>query len=442
LKSNVTPDEVHKQLWETISSGRIWRGELCNRKKDGNLYWEWVSISPITNTEGEITHYVGIKEDITKRKKTLTALKESEEKHRILFMNSPDAYFIIIDGIITNCNYATEVMLRGDRAQIIGNSAELFIPQFQPDGRKSSEVLSEHINKALAYGIYTFECTNIRLDKTSFFAEVSMAPINIDGKQALFTTLRDITRRKQAEEALHESKQYLQKLNAEKDKFLSIIAHDLRSPFAGILGLMELLTEKLPNLTMDKIQEYISLVHDSAINIHRLLENLLDWAKVQRVLIPFTLELLPLQSVAEKSITSIREIAQQKGIEINTEIPEQLNVLADSNMLQTIIRNLTSNAIKYTRKGGKVTLSAIANADNDVEISIKDTGIGMNNTTINNLFRLDIKTNLPGTEGEPSSGLGLILCKEFIERHGGQIWIESKEGKGSTFFFTIPSNKM
>jgi signal transduction histidine kinase len=162
---------------------------------------------------------------------------------------------------------------------------------------------------------------------------------------------------------------------------------------------------------------------------------------MQQGLIPFNPENIQLNMIVEESMEMIQESANLKGIEISTDIPEGIEVFADLKIMQTVIRNLVSNAIKFTPKGGKVSVLAKNNNENKVEISIRDTGIGMNQTMIDNLFRLDIKTNFSGTDGEPSAGLGLLLCKEFIERHDGKISVESDIGKGSTFIFTIPGTE-
>lgn len=232
----------------------------------------------------------------------------------------------------------------------------------------------------------------------------------------------------------------LNSVNATKDKFFSIIAHDLRSPFNSFLGLTEIMVDELPSLTMDEIHAFLVDMKNSASNLFRLLENLLHWARMQQGAIPFKPELLQLRQVVEECITTAMEPAKNKGIEIVTDIPDDLKVFADSNIIQTIIRNLVSNAMKYTHRGGKINLVAKSNLDNSVEVAVKDTGIGMNRKIVENLFRLDVKTSRKGTEGEPSTGLGLLLCKEFIEKHGGKILVESEEGKGSIFYFTVPAN--
>lgn len=256
---------------------------------------------------------------------------------------------------------------------------------------------------------------------------------------------RDITQRKQVEEKIKLKNEQLQTLNAEKDKFFSIVAHDLRSPLGSFIGIAELLVAELPNLAMDKIQWYALKMRDSATKLFRFLDNLLEWAKMQRGLIPFEPGLFQLSPVIDECLVTLKEPAQKKRIEITTDIPHQLEVVADRNMFNSVIRNLVSNAIKFTPQEGKISISARETDEKSIEIAIKDTGIGMDSKMVDNLFQIDAQTNRIGTEGEPSSGLGLILCKEFIKKHNGNIRVESEEknlslGKdgGTTFYFTIP----
>jgi len=250
---------------------------------------------------------------------------------------------------------------------------------------------------------------------------------------------KDMTERKHAEEEIKLKNEQLLKLNTEKDKFFSIIAHDLRGPFSGFLGFTQIMAEELHSLTIDQIQVFSVQMKDSASNLYHLLENLLHWSRMQQGLIPFEPKEMELSPIIKVSIDILLESAKNKGIEITSDIPNKTEVFADENMLQTIIRNLVSNAVKFTPKGGFIRVSAKATGDKNIEISIKDTGIGMNQAMVDNLFRLDVQTSRKGTEGEPSTGLGLLLCLEFIEKHGGKIWVESTEGVGSTFYFTVPS---
>lgn len=245
---------------------------------------------------------------------------------------------------------------------------------------------------------------------------------------------------KRTEEEMKLKNEKLLKLNAEKDKIFSIIAHDLRSPFNSLLGLTQIMVEELPNLTKDEIRKIAVSMRNSATNLFHLLENLLYWARMQQGLIPSSPESVRLRPIVDEGIAIVLESAQNKGIEIAYDIPDDIEVFADNRMLQTVIRNLVSNAVKFTPKAGNVSLSAKATDDKSIEISIKDSGIGMSSAIIDKLFQLDIQINRKGTEGEPSTGLGLLLCKEFIEKLGGKIWVESEEGKGSVFYFTIPCN--
>jgi signal transduction histidine kinase len=281
------------------------------------------------------------------------------------------------------------------------------------------------------------------------FLDVHKAPIwDAKGNQiGIVGTARDVTLTKQLEnekaatlELLRKSEYDLRKINAERDKFFSIIAHDLRGPFSGFLGLTELLADNLASLSTDEIQDISLSMRKSATNLFRLLENLLQWSRIQQGLIPFNQEIVQLPTIIDESIALALEPAKNKGIEIDSDITHDLLVFADCNILQTVIRNLISNAVKFTPRGGKISLAANVSGDKSVEISVKDTGIGMSREMVDNLFRLDVKTNRIGTEGESSTGLGLVLCQEFAEKHGGKIWVESEEGIGSTFYFRFPVN--
>jgi len=231
----------------------------------------------------------------------------------------------------------------------------------------------------------------------------------------------------------------LHELNVTKDRFFSIIAHDLRGPMGGFMGLTDLLTEELRSMSLTEIQEYLENMRESATNLFKLLENLLQWARIQQGGMPFNRERVLFQPIVIESIEMIQESAKKKGIEIICDISEDVEVFADSNLIQTIIRNLVSNAVKFSARGGKVNLSAKTTEDGSVEISVKDRGIGMDQLMVRNLFRIDVRNGRKGTEGEQSTGLGLLLCKEFIEKHGGRIRVESEVGKGSVFTFNIPT---
>ena len=251
--------------------------------------------------------------------------------------------------------------------------------------------------------------------------------------------INQIGRREKAEYEIIRKNEQLQLANAEKDKFFSIIAHDLRSPFNSLLGFTRMMTDEMPSLTLEEIRKIAVSMRKSTTNLYNLLENLLEWSRMQRDLINPSPESILLRHEIAENLELIKESAGRKKITIAYEIPAELEVYADKSMLGAIIRNLASNAIKFTHQNGKVSFVAESQPDDSVTISVSDTGIGMNKEMIRNLFRLDSKTNRKGTDREPTTGLGLIICREFIEKHGGKLWIESEEGKGSKFIFSLPS---
>ena len=257
--------------------------------------------------------------------------------------------------------------------------------------------------------------------------------------KAIQCNIRDITRRKLNEAEIKLQNEELHRLNSEKDKFFSIIAHDMRSPFNGFLGLTQLLSEGIDNYTSTEIQNVAISMRKSALNLFSLLENLLEWSRMQRGLIQFSPTNIHLLTETENCIALLQEAASAKKIVITCMIPSDLTVFASGNMLQSVIRNLVSNAIKFTPIGGAVSVSAIPVKDNKIEVAVKDSGIGMDDEIISNLFKLGISTGRRGTEGEASTGLGLYLCKDFIEKQGGDLWAVSTVDVGSTFRFTLPA---
>jgi signal transduction histidine kinase len=250
----------------------------------------------------------------------------------------------------------------------------------------------------------------------------------------------NINDRKKNEEKIKKQNEALQKVNAEKDKFFSIIAHDLKGPFQGFIGLTEMMSEGILEMPKEDIEDIAKTLLFTAKNLYELLENLLNWALIKRGGKRFYAEKIRLKSAADSVISILTHQASQKNHSISNDIDANIDVLADREIVKTIFRNLLSNAIKFTPKGGSIKLASHKDDHGFVQISIQDNGIGMPEEITENLFKINKKVSRPGTEQEPSTGLGLILCKEFIEKHGGKIWVESMPHKGSTFYFTLPSS--
>jgi len=229
----------------------------------------------------------------------------------------------------------------------------------------------------------------------------------------------------------------LNELNASKDKFFSIIAHDLKNPFNTIIGFSEMMKESIRLKDSATFYEYTVMINTSAVQTLRLLENLLEWANSQRGKLSFNPVSVNLNELIKDEFLMIDEMRINKNIELKNYVDDTLTIVADKNMIRTILRNLITNGVKFTHKNGWVHVKA-ETYKSHVEIAVSDNGVGMTRETIAKLFRIDANISTRGTDNEKGTGLGLFLCKEFAEKHGGKIWVESEEGKGSTFKFILP----
>ncbi len=232
----------------------------------------------------------------------------------------------------------------------------------------------------------------------------------------------------------------LQKALAEKDMIFSIIAQDLKSPISGYLSLTEVLAEDIDSMSIKDIRRLSIEMHKGAKNLYALLNNLLQWSRVRQGMVEYTPKHYDLEDLLNTSLDMVRVVARQKGINVDHAIPHDIAVFVDHSMVSTIVRNLLFNAVKFTEQGGNVLLTA-KKAGKMVRIAVQDDGIGMYQKTLSRIFAIDHKPAKRGTQGETGSGLGLMLCKEFVSRHGGQIWLESNVGKGTTVYFTLPSSE-
>jgi signal transduction histidine kinase len=242
------------------------------------------------------------------------------------------------------------------------------------------------------------------------------------------------------QETLKNNNAKLEEINATKDRLFSIIAHDLKNPVGSIVSISDLLSDYLQKNDFKTVEELVEMLKHQSNEALALLTSLLDWARSQSGQMVFSPEMQSLAPIANEVVENLRSSAQLKNITIQNQITEDLQCFADFNMLKTVLRNLVSNAIKYTNMGGSIGLSAERHSDK-VEICIADNGVGMDEETRNKLFRIEAHLSARGTANEKGNGLGLIICKEIIEKHGGKIHIESKLNNGSRFIFTLPSNK-
>jgi len=276
----------------------------------------------------------------------------------------------------------------------------------------------------------------------SLWMQTTLTPIldkngNINKVVAIYS---DISKIKEAEEEIAAQRDNLQMLNAAKDKFFSIIAHDLKNPFAVLLSITESLSDRFNDLSNDEKNHFIQRINKSANLLFNLMENLLQWSMSQTGKIKYTREIMNLNMVIDDNISLLRMNAEKKNINLSSEIKPNTFIYADIDMIKIVVRNLLSNAIKFNKIGGEVKIIS-RKKDGFMEVSVIDSGIGLSKEDLKKLFRIDVKNVSIGTsKEEKGTGLGLILSKEYIEKNGGKMWVSSKPGKGSTFSFSLPIN--
>lgn len=278
----------------------------------------------------------------------------------------------------------------------------------------------------------------LRPDGTRIQLEVFGSPVfnNNNEVWASLVSFMDITEKRQAEESLKKLNRKLEESNITKDRLYSIIAHDLKAPFNSIIGFSELLSEHISDYNADKCREFGEYIGFSAKQSLTLLENLFAWAQSQSGKLTFNPQQIALQPVIREIVSVLESSAHIKNITLIILQSTDIEIYADRNMLMTILRNLISNSIKFTNIGGRVEISAVLK-ENQSEIIVSDNGTGIKPEIKNLLFSLTENITTKGTANESGSGLGLILCREFVEKHGGTIWVDSEVGKGSSFYFTI-----
>lgn len=431
LDSDPSVREKMHNIWNQVLQGKPWHGIIKNRKKDGTLYDEEVTITPVYDDYGNLINITEIKRDITKEIKQKTELLQAEAKYKSIFDNSIEGiYQTSIDGKIITANKALLDMLGYDNMEDFLNldATQLYV---NPDDRKAFKTIMDRDGKVIDY-----ELRLRRKDgKEITVVENARAVKDYEGNIIYYEgMMQDITKRKEAENAIR-------LLNAQKDKFLSIISHDLRAPFNSILGFTEMLLDDNMEFSAEEKKEFLTYIKHAAEQQLRLLNNLLEWSRLETGRIRFEPKPSNLKKLVENSMLSLIGNAHRKNIELTSEIPENITVNVDENLIQQLFSNLIGNAIKFTPQNGRVWIEYIATEENFVKIAVSDTGIGIPEEDFPKLFRIDTKYFSRGTEGEEGSGLGLALCAEIVQKHGGKIYVESQVNKGSSFYFTLPAVK-
>ncbi|MBK6605068.1 MAG: PAS domain S-box protein [Leptospiraceae bacterium] len=419
-------------------------GSVFTLEKPVNInnedYWFELQFAPVKNEKDLIIGVLFTVNDINDRKQLHRELAQSELRFRTIFDQAPMGI------ALANSYSGIPVQVNQKFCEILGSdSDELtnieFLNFIFPGDKEFYEENMNRLNSG-KIKLFAIELRFIKKDGSLIWTHVTCVPLwNKDDKIRLnIRILIDITHRKKNEEELNQNLKELENLNNTKDKFFNIIAHDLRNPFSGIMGIAELLENQVMSDNSEFAEyliKYLKMIQTSSKSAYNLLENLMQWAKSQTGEIRINAREIYLKNLVDASINIISSNAFQKNISVECEILSDEKVFADESIVNTILRNLLTNAIKFSYPNGKVIVSSNAKGE-FLEISISDFGVGIAPNNIEKLFRIDSKFINPGTKNEKGTGLGLILCKEFTELHGGEIRVKSEIGKGSTFTFTLP----
>ena len=400
--------------------------ETKHRRKDGSIFDVEVSASYLDLYGGM---FICFCRDISNRKSAELTCRENEMRYRLLSDVTMEGIVIHKKGIIVDLNAALARLLGYEPQEMLDKNILDFLVHEQ-----DRDIVRKNIVKEYAR---PYVVRFVRNNGEAVFVELEARNFEIDGEIMRVAAVRDISERIKSEEEIRRVNEELRNAIAEKDRFFSIIAHDLKSPISGFLSLTKILVEDFEELTVKEVNRSLDALYASSVRVYALLENLLEWARVQQGLLTCSQSHFLLKGVVRASLDFTHSVAEQKGIVLRDETPDDLIVCIDPPMIGTVFRNIISNALKFSNRGGQVRITAHQDGDM-VTVAVRDEGVGMDQHTLSMLFSLDNKITRPGTEGEASTGLGLILCKEFVEKHGGTIWAESSPGQGTTFYFTLP----
>lgn len=432
------PKSVAKHSWDEdksiIQSGKpIMDIESSSIDKEGHVHWQLGSKVPLRDIHGHITGIVGFSHDTTKRKQAEAILRDSEHRYRLLVETASEGILVAQNGFLKFVNPMMQVITGFTREELLTIP---FIDFIHPEDREL--VINNHLMRLKGeQSIPRYQFRIVKNDRSTRWIEINGIRIDWEGRPATLNMLTDITERKLAEEEIRLKNDQLLKLNATKDKFFSIISHDLKNPFNAIIGFSDILAEQVQEKNEEGIIECAEIIRNSSRLAMNLLMNLLEWSRSQSGRMEFAPEPVEMVALINGNVELFGGSAKQKSLAIARKLPPEATVFADKAMISAVLRNLISNAVKFTNPGGEIVISAQA-TKKELTVSISDNGVGITKEGIEKLFRIDKNHSTLGTQNEKGTGLGLVLCKEFVEKHGGKIGVESEAGKGSTFKFTLP----
>jgi two-component system sensor histidine kinase/response regulator len=458
LKGGTTSREVYRQLWQTISQGREWHGELHNRKKTGELYWEFASISPLLDTQGRITHFLAVKEDITERKRAEDALAAGEARMRAITDSAQDAILMMDpEGRVSYWNPAAERIFGYAHDEAIGkNLHQIIVPQHYHEAHHAALPVFLKTGQGAVMG-KTLDLQALRKDGKEISVQLSLSAVQLDGAWHAVGLLRDITDRKRVEEALLETNQHLEEATARanemavqaemasaaKSEFLANMSHEIRTPMNGVLGMIGLLLDT--DMTGDQ-RRYAQTVRASGETLLALINDILDFSKIEaRKLDLETLD-FDLHNLLDDFAGIMAMRAHEKGLVLGCVVAPEAppDLRGDPGRLRQILINLTANAIKFTSQGEviiRTTLVTETPTEVQLRFAVRDNGIGIPSDKLGRLFTKFSQVDSSTTRTYGGTGLGLAISKQLAEMMGGEIGVESQPGQGSEFWFTVRLGK-
>ncbi|MFH0736739.1 MAG: PAS domain S-box protein [bacterium] len=436
LLSNEEKENNINELVDFIKGKNInYKNEYKFYTKDKKEVWGKISVGVVKNEKNEPLYYLHLIEDITERKRTQLYIKETDMQFRQVWENSFDGMRLTdSNGTIILVNKSFCKLVKMNAQDLIGKPFSVIY--LENEQKKIFERGFERLSTQIIETSFERELTLWNNEKVWF--ELSNSYIELENDSSLLLSIfHDITKRKTAEEAIKKYSVQLEEVNASKDKFFSIIAHELKSPFQGSLGISSLLAEDIEALDKSEISTMAASLNKSLKSQYDLLKNLLDWSRLQAGYMVYTPQKVDINEQIIKVIKLLENNFKQKNIKVTFQPINYVYAIADENMVFTVLQNLITNAIKFTNFNGNINI-IVKTFDNEIETSVIDDGVGIDEKKLDNIFRIDNQHSTVGTNKETGTGLGLILCKEMIEKNKGKIWVKSKVNAGSDFSFLLP----
>jgi len=439
--------QYFKDEMEIVRTGDplLLKEEIAIHKDKKDQRYHLTSKLPLKDGHGVVEGIIGISRDVTEWKRAEDALRESELKYRNMFANSIQPMFqSSVEGKLLNANRALMILLGYDSLHEL---SEINVKDLYVNRDQRNEIRQVLETKGYLSNV---ELQLKRKDGNVITViEYSRALRDEHGQIVGFEgILEDITVRKAMERKLNEyvaalecSQKKLAQLNAEKDKLFSVLSHDLRSPFGSILGFCDILLTERSQLTTEEVNQFLSFIKEGAQDQLDFVNRLLDWSRLESGRIKMEMKEVNLGNIAEKSIHSLLGLSKKNEVVIDSQLPVDLLVRGDEEMLQNVFTNIIGNALKFTAKGGSIVLQLGSQTKSEITVAIADNGVGIPEADLHKLFHVEEKYTRKGLSGEKGTGLGLPVCSEIMQKHGGSIRVESKENNGTTFFLKFPTLK-